>query len=268
MLRARLANASPSLGLSVLCVLAWCQVVLGQEVPPTSRTRQPAPRDPVELPNDIEQVLWWLPEETESVVVSRGDVPLKKLKSFLPSADAADAAGAAPSWAPPPTYVYPAYDYPYQDLVAMHCIEPLVYHTGLCDDDLRNSMVNSYYNPKAASLFVKAAWWEEDQSWASCDIVIFRANTASQIIKSFASLPHEHGSSRGIHVLKVDLNHGISPEAREGHHERPTKADWRYLAAPWPHVYVCTTARPLMTVILERMRQRGKNRALPANLPE
>jgi hypothetical protein len=31
------------------------------------------------LADDIEQILWWLPEETEAVVISRGNVPIKEL---------------------------------------------------------------------------------------------------------------------------------------------------------------------------------------------
>lgn len=163
MLRIKVSRALLSFGLFVaaLCVLGVTQIALGQNAGSTSRPTPAVSVQPGKLPDDIEQVLWWLPEETEAIVVSKGNVPIKELQSFSPFKDG-------------PTqkvYMYPTDEYEYQDLVAMNCIEPLVSETGLCRGDLHGKMLKSLYGPKTASLFVKAAWWEKDQTRASCDIV-------------------------------------------------------------------------------------------------
>ncbi len=267
MLLMKVSRALLSLGLVAvaLCVLGKAQFSLGQEANSTSPPPHSASPRPTKLPDDVAQVLWWLPEETEAVVVSKGNVPIKELQSFSPLK-----AGSAPTWTPPPAYQYSTYEYEYQDLVAMNCVEPLVSETGLCHGDLHGKMLKSLYGPKTASLFVKAAWWEKDQTRASCDIVVFRDDMAARIVKSFAALRNvpRPRNFDGVRVLEVDLNSNFTLEESYHLSERQLRPDWRFLAAPRPNVYVATTNRQLMRVIIARMKRRGKNRALPADLPE
>ena len=91
---------------------------------------------------------------------------------------------------------------------------------------------------------------------------------AARIVKSFASLPNVPRDFNGVRALKVDLNSGVPPKEHERWYGKPLEPDWRYLAAPQPNVYICTTNSQLMNVVVERMKRRGANRALPSDLPE
>jgi hypothetical protein len=228
----------------------------GRPLPPT----RSAPIQTGNLTDDIEQVLWWLPQDTEAVVVSKGNVPIKALQSAPPPTVTF---GATSTPTPPPEC-----SYKYQDLVAMNCIEPLVHQTGLCHDDLYNKVLKSFYGPHTASLFVKAVWWEKDETRASCDIVVFQDDTAARIVKSFAALRNVAREFHGLRVIEVDLNTNFTPERYFQYFGRPLKPDLRYLAAPRPNVYFAATNARLMEVLIERIKQRGKSRALPADLPE
>jgi hypothetical protein len=240
-----------------LCIVGMAQFAVGQSANSVAQSPPMAIHSGT-LAADIEQVLWWLPEEAEAVVVSRGSVPTTVLQDFSPIVGGATRR----------TYMYPVRRYEFQDLVAMNCIEPLVYNTGICQGELRDEMVNSLYGPKTASLFVKAVWWEKNETRATCDIVVFRDNTAARIIKAFTSLPHVPRDFNGVRGLEIDLNSGVSPEEYERQNGRKLESDWRYLAAPRADVYVATTGRALMNLIVERMKRHGANRALPADLPE
>ncbi len=252
--------------LAFLLVLGVAQVALPQDAASSSRPTPSVPPKRNNLPKDIEEVLWWLPEQTEAIVVSRGNVPVMELRSTKPPTPEP----SGPSWIPTREfeYGYPTHEYEYQDLVAKSCIEPLAFPYGLFPGDLQPMMVRSFYGPKTASLFVKAAWWENDQTRASCDIVLFRDYTADAISRALAAFPHVPRDLDGVPVLEMNLTTAESSRAHERYLGRPLGADWRYVAAPRPNVYVATTNRELMRVIVERMRRPGKNRALPSDLPE
>ena len=143
-----------------------------------------------------------------------------------------------------------------------------MYNIGLCNDDLHNRLVSSFYGPRTASLFVKAVFWGTDQSRDCCDLVVFSDDTAARIVKSFASLPNVPSDFLGVRILKVDLNTGVSRDDYERQQGRPLRPDWRYLAAPRPKVYIATTNSQLIRMIIERMKTRGAKRALPSDLPE
>ena len=130
---------------TVLHFLGMARIVAGQEADSTSHTPPSISKRPSRLPDDIEQVLWWLPEETEAVVVSKGSVPIRELQSFPPPENPP----GAPTLTFPPGYAYPTFQYAYQDLVAHRCIEPLVNYIGIVQysgiPDLHDKMVNSFY---------------------------------------------------------------------------------------------------------------------------
>jgi hypothetical protein len=112
MLRSIRSTAFSSLvsSLTALFLSVSAAVGAGQVVGPTVKGSASSPKSS-ELPKDIDQVLWWLPEDTESVVISRGNVPLRRLKAFQASTEKE----ARPAWVSPPEYLYPTHDYDYQD---------------------------------------------------------------------------------------------------------------------------------------------------------
>jgi hypothetical protein len=206
------------------------------------------------LPDDIEQVLWWLPAETEAVVVSRGQPPIPEFQQPTPQPPSA---ARKATIEPVAGYGYPKTEYPYEDLVANHCIEPLVYFQGLYPGDERYRLINAHYGRKTATLFVKAVWWENKASRETCDIVVFRDNMAERLLTSLGAFPSVPRRLGNVPVLEIDLNNGVIPQ------EQP-----RWLAAPRPNVFVTTTSLELLKSIVERMTHRGATRALPPELPE
>lgn len=251
---------------AVLCVLSITNFAPAQECEPPSYSDPAAPLTSVQVPDDIEQALWWLADDTEAVVVSRGNVPIPGFRRVPPPANAP----SVPSLAPVSGYMFPTRKYDYQDLVAMNCIEPLVYFQALYPGDVRYQLINSFYGGRTAKLFIKAVRWDSESTKEMCDLVVFSDKTPSRIIDSLAAFRSVPRKINDVKVLEVGLNSPSSPQSH------PTRADSngepqaerRWLAAPDPTVYVSTTSLDLLKVIIERMRRRGASRALPATLPE
>lgn len=219
-------------------------------------------RGPVtHLPRDIEQVLWWLPEETEAVVVSRGNVPTGNTSSTT--------APWGPGSRAPQMDDFPKHTC--EDLVAMTCIDPLVH----CYPSAREhqEMAESLFGRKTASLFVKGVWWREDSTREVCDIIVFRDNTASRIFELLKSFPSTPRRVDGVEVLEIDLDHGDADEHWQpvpfdlNDLVRPRPSHRRYLAALSPSVYVAATSPELLSIVNRRMKGRYANRALPPELP-
>jgi hypothetical protein len=268
-------SLSVRLSMAVLSVGGMTQCAVGQHAdatpPPIAAAGQPG-----RLPEDIEQVLWWLPEKTEAVLVSRGSVPIPEKPAPLPAETVPqEKVRGGPSVTLPPGPEYLRSGREYQDLVAIKCTEVLGYYNPkLYPEDLQLKMMETFYGPKTARLFVKAVWWDKDTSRETCDLVVFRDNMAARIIDTLAVFPNTPRNIDALRVLEVDLNYGRTPES-EPH--PPIPLDWndlpprpkrRYLAAPRANVYVAATSSELLKVIVERMKQSGPERALPPDLPE
>ena len=117
MLAVRKESALASSGIlaSAVFFLAAAPIARGQGNASFSSTIQSVSMRHGTIPSDIDEALWWLPEDTETVVVSKGNVPIKRLEPSQPPAGKS----GSPSFTLPPQYVYAKYDYQYQDLVAM-----------------------------------------------------------------------------------------------------------------------------------------------------
>ena len=78
MLRSRFREAISVVVFCVatVCVLAVTSAGFAQPAPPSAALSTPDAKQAAALPADIERVLWWLPVETESFLVSRGNVPI------------------------------------------------------------------------------------------------------------------------------------------------------------------------------------------------
>ena len=169
------------------------QFRVGSDGRPDSHTRLPAAPNPGNLPDDVNEVLCWLPQETEAVLVSRGKVPPGTLSADVFPALSGD--NGSPEYVPPV----------YQDLVAAECIEPLVIFSLLYPHPDR--LIRSFYGRKTAKLFVKAVWWDRDTRRETCDVVVFRDGTAARIIESLAAFPNVRRRIEDVPTLEVDLNY-------------------------------------------------------------
>jgi len=268
---------------AVLCVLSMAHYAAGQQDPATPPRTAVGTAGTGKLPADIEQVLWWLPEQTESFLVSRGSLPIfeepqvevqtstwKKIptgeqeedpdepiaESAVEDEDSSDGLSDK-----------------YEDLIPLHCITPFGWcGTLIFQDDSSHKIVNSFYGHGSAELFAKAAWWEKDVSRQTCEFVLFRDNTAARIVNTLAKYPSKRRNIAGVCVIEMDMHHGYHNKSMPGipldfNMLGPLKPKLRYLAAPRPNVYVTATSHELMKVILQRMKQRSAKRALPADLP-
>jgi hypothetical protein len=206
------------------------------------------------LDEDLEQVLWWLPDETESIVVSRGNVPTRKLLAMPQTLQAR----AIPKGDPPPEHKYQPEKQDYQELVAESCIGLLAYYWPLFPDGEQDKLINAHFAAKTANLFVKAVWWRNDAKKEIVEIVVFRDETAGRLLASLAAFPHIRKDTDGVGVLEVDLTHK----------EPGYPANRRWLASPQRNVFVTTTCPELMKLLIERMKQRGGHRAFPPEIPE
>ena len=260
------------LPVAVLWTLGVVQRVVGQDEGTISSPVGARVVKHCELPKNIEQVLWWVPEETEAVLVSTGNVCVRERRVWPPPGAPPTLPSGTPS---PPTVVLPELlpDFEYQDIVAHSCIAPLAGgNPKLIPTDTEGKMIWSFYGRKTADLFVKAVWWNKDATRELCDVVVFRDDTGSRIIEALAAFPNTPRDVRGVRVLEVDLNHGLYGEKNRPipfdlNELGPVRPKRRYLAAPRPNVYVNTTSVALMEIIIQRMKHKGKNRALPPDLP-
>jgi len=235
-----------------------------------------------ELPDEMTEVLWWLPEETEAVVVSRGNVPIRRLEprantgrlTWTPQPRSGNELPAQSHDLTPAPQLAAPHKYACEDLLAeMHSSTLTRFHE---DVYRQNEMIRSFFGGKTASLFVSAVWWDNDTTRETCSIVTFRDGTASQIIGTLADFPHVPRSIGGVYVVEVDFNRDRNSEFPNAGGipfdlndlRTPTRKNLGYFAAPRPNVYVVTTSSAFLRVIIDRMKERGARRALPPSLPE
>ncbi len=200
-----------------------------------------------QLRREVEQLLWWLPDDTESLIISHGRIHIEDFDPF---------AGVPPSTGPRGIErldATPARDF--EDLMAAQCIEPLADISPRYPFDVRPRMMKEFFDPGTATLFAKAVRFDKDGIAESCDIVMFRDRMAARMVDRLAVPPVLERRHSEVAVYKIDLNDGrVWPAAN------------RWLAAPAPDTFVVTTSEALMKSIVERMKHRGTSRALPSEL--
>lgn len=221
---------------TLLLFSIFCGTVGGIQKPGT-RTAQPGqPAKPSQLPGDM---LWWLPENTETVMAQTG--PYDFAQSFQ--------AGAA-------NFSFPT-DTPSPD--DLEAIFRICFSFSEEEKRLADSLAGvrvlaalegsrGFRAPKALGLM----------PFEGCHITIFdreinqiQANLP-QILETEAKRIHDFD---GIRVAEVERNH----EADLWHY---------YLTFPRPNVLVCATDEGYLRDVLARMKTRAAKRALPADLPE
>lgn len=257
----------------VCCVLGMASRAAGQLAAPPPAERAAHAPQPGKLPEDVERVLGWLPEETEAILVSRGNVPI--VKTPVHGEQETEPASPPQSAELPGEYQFlPDDQCGYQDTLTLSLLDFLA----IFGDDQQDEMTWSFFGPRTASLFLKAVWWEKDATRATCDIILFRDNTAQRLVDSLATFPNVPRTMAGVCVLEYDLNRGRSADWSDAGRGLPFDLNdlskppnfprLIYVAAPQPNTCLFTTNTELMQILLERMQRPGAKRALPPELPE
>lgn len=269
--------------------LPKCRIFSFIEKPIQRPPKKPAPPVRAIAPADVDRLLWWLPAETESVVVSAGYMPLQEpvrvqrpqgVPNVLPQGEGPveGATFEIPKGAKLEdfdSYVYPATKYDYQDLIPLQCQTPLRFTKPLEHGNVAVKLLLTIFGPNTARLFASAVWWRGDATRETCDIIVFNDGMAEQMIRSLSALPFAAHSVDGVRALEVPLDFDL-PEmiglsrlqvADLNSHDAGL-AGKRWLAAPHPSVYVAATSKEFLQAIIGRMRERGARRALPPELPE
>ncbi|GAB6184553.1 hypothetical protein [Thermopirellula anaerolimosa] len=254
------------LGLGLLCAVGISACASGQVDAPGHTADSPLGLRAIHLPDDLEQALWWLPENTETILVSRGQVPAREWRDASPP----EKRGGAPFLPSPQGWRYSKMEHRYEDLVAMRCIEPLVYYQRIYPPDTRDNLITTFYAPKSVRLFMKALCWVTSAGPDTCDIVLFGDNRAVPLVNALTKLRSTWRIEQGVTVFEVNLNQDFSTSGDNtgGYVLVPQKDDRRWIAAPRPDVYVCATSLDMIRVMIARMQQRAPTRALPVSLAE
>lgn len=270
-------------------VLPKCRIFSWIEKPIQRPPKKPAPPVRSVAPADVDRLLWWLPAETESVVVSAGYMPLQEVvrvqrpqgvPNLLPQIEG-PVVGAKlenPQGAKLgdfDSYVYPDTKYDYQDLIPLKCQTPLRFTKPLDQGTAAEKLLLTFFGPNTARLFAKAVWWRGDATRETCDIIVFNDGMAEQMIRSLSALPFAAHNVAGVRALEVPLDFelpemiGLSRlQVADLNRHDAGQAGKCWLAAPHPNVYVAATSQEFLQAIIGRMRERGARRALPPDLPE
>jgi len=222
------------------------QAAVGDYEDASGSSPEAVARAPV-LPVDIERIVWWLPEDTESLLVSRGKVPCRQPPPGGMSAEPIV-----------PFIVDATHSAPVADLVAGECIAPLDELSVRLPTRVHDELMKQAYTGARAVWFVKAARWDEAGLPETCNIVVFRDNTGRWLRDRLtATVPTFRQEIEGVLVAKINLHNGTV---------LPPK--YRWFAAFWPGGFVCTNSEGLMKTLIHRFKQRGRKRALGPELPE
>ena len=184
----------------------------------------------------IDDVLWWLPEDTETVYVARG--PFK----VTPPTDEPPASVSALEYAD--LALRMSHLGILQTIEKGRFLEPLVGRSvSFCIQGGRR-----FRPPKQLGGML----------YEGCDIVILQDGLGSPrdlLIRQLRLHARQAQSIAGEQVMEFE--------------ERLESDFWKFFVAlPAPNVLLCATNRDYLTQVLNRMHQRGQKRALPEDLPE
>lgn len=233
---------------AVLLILSGCGIcqvpAQAPSVNQVSSAREQAPRaqtpaavrEQTLLPDSINDVLWWLPEDTQTIMVARG--PFK---------------APAPISAPPDHL-------PWIRMVdAYLCNLPLGIIQTIKDATFYKPLVGRtvLFGVEGSRKFRPPSNLGQ-MLYEGCDIVVLEQGLGAARDTLLSQMASQAKKVETIAGQKVML------------FEEEREADiWTvFVCLPRPNVLLCATNRDFLTQVLNRMHQRGKARALPENLPE
>jgi hypothetical protein len=185
--------------------------------------------------DSITDVLWWLPEDTETVTVARG--PFKAPQISEPSAT------ISPS-------EYLDYALTVFNLTLLHTIRDGSIYKSIVGSTVKFCVGGSrkFREPKSLGGML----------FEGCYITILESGIVPSrptFINQMAQRANQVQTIKGQRVMMF--------------HERLEDDFWKiYVAVPAPNVLLCATNQAFLTQVLDRMQSRADNRALPEDLPE
>ena len=185
-------------------------------------------QEPKEAPPGIETVLKWLPEDTETLVVSNGAFQIPELREEQHKQPLAKALEGFLC-------------YPF--VMSSEGAKKLVGR----EVTLAVEGARKFRGPKSLGM------WHYD----GCHILVLKSDLDDSWSKALAAGAAKAKKISGHDVYSFEKKQGIPPEDV-----------WTYyFAQPKPNVLLCATDRGYLTETLQRMKEGGEKRALPDDLP-
>lgn len=184
--------------------------------------------------SSIDEVLWWLPEDTETVSVVRGPFKVPRISE-------------EPATTTPNEEV--AYALTGINLGLLNSLRRGTFYKSIVGSNVKFSVSGSrkFQSPTGLGGML----------FEGCDITVFDPGIPSRsiLIRRMTPLAKQVLTIAGHRVLMF---------------EQELEEDvWKiYVAFPAPNVLLCGTNEDYLTQVLKRMHQKGDKRALPENLPE
>lgn len=204
--------------------------------PPPGPPRSNARQDQTVAFDAINQILWWLPEDTQTVSVVRGPFNIVAPPSELPKNLSA---------------------VKQVDLVLQ--MDPLgSFHTLTKGRFYKQLIGHTVSFTVAGSRKFRAPTELGGMLYEGCDVIVFQAGLGpvrDELLKQMASQAIKVEELNGQRVMMFE--------------EKLEEDTWKiFVAIPQPDVLLCATDRGFLSETLNRMQQKGERRALPETLPE
>lgn len=199
-----------------------------------SKPQRVAQEQPIAA-GSIDEVLWWLPENTETVSVVRGPFKVPRIS-------------AAPATATPNEEVASALMG--INLGLLNSVHRGTLYKSIVESNVKVSVSGSrkFQSPTGLGGML----------FEGCDITVFDAGmvpSRSIMISRMTPLAKRVLTIEGHRILMFE--------------QRMEEDVWKiYVAFPAPNVLLCGTNVDFLTQVLKRMHQKGDERALPEDLPE
>lgn len=195
-------------------------------------SRAPAKAGPLAPMVYLEEVLWWLPPDTETLMVARGPFELT----------------SAPAMSPLERQL--------ENTLQLFTVASLAqaYREGLPKPSLSSRILFSV----AGSRNFRAPTGLGGMPFDGCEIIVLEERDAAATDKFLKSIQDRAKEKKQIGGLTIAI------------YERKFEQDiWTfYIARPRPNVFLAATHEGYLAEVLERMKQHTEPRALPEDLPE
>ena len=145
--------------------------------------RMAAGKTVASLDTDILQILKWLPDDTESILVSSAALPRDIVSVEVVTPDGKGGRHSVSDGS------YLSYDF--AEAVADISVSPLLCETGFMPDELRQQIKARYFTPTDVRLYMMAARNRNGSSFSKCDqltVIRFRREVAKDLVAQIEPL--------------------------------------------------------------------------------
>jgi hypothetical protein len=223
-----------SMTLLILTVNVVCQPLIRSQQRRASTEPVGAVKESKSSPASVQEILWWLPEDTETISVVRG--PFKVVAPAEPSEDMSAT-----------------------DFVELALHQAPLGYLGI----IKDGAFLKHFIGRTVSLCVdgsrrfRAPTSLGGMRFEGCSIIMLE-----QDLPERTALLNQMAS-------RAKVFHNIEGHRIAEFEEKLEEDTWRFLVAmPAPNVLLCATNQDFLAQVLNRMTHRGARRGLPETLPE